>query len=227
MGEYGKRCKKWLSAALASCVGIAFAGTLGAVAMSASAAEDDHMFCEAGDRNSRVTYFSAIFLGDYSYGSARARLDFHNYLKDAGRNPDFSSTFCWPGTIYGEDTYERAEWELEQKVRERQWYPYSDWAVVRTEWKPGHSDQRPPSDSDDSRGRESGGDGCYFGECPDDVDPATQSPNTPSRQASQRTLICQTSEGWCQMSTELPVDVPCGCLTLDGPVGGITVPSRP
>ena len=198
------------------------------VGSSARAGNDDYMFCESGARGEKKTYFSAIFLGDYSR-SSRAKLDFHSYLEDAGKNPDFLSTFCWVGSIYGEDTYEKAKRKLEDRVRERQRYPYDDWIVLRTDWKPGYSVPPPASDEDGSRGRESGGDGCYFGECPDDANPAPESPDAPipSRQASQRTLICKTKEGWCEMSGELPVGVPCGCLTLSGPVGGITVRSRP
>ena len=201
-----------------------------AIEKSASATKDngDYMFCEAGDRQEKITYFSTIFLWDYSF-STRAQLDFHGYLKDAGKNPDFSRTYCWPGTVYGEDTYENAERELESKVRRKQLFPYADWAIVHTNWKPGYAAPLPKGESDDSHGRESGGDGCYFGECPGGTNPAPQSPNTPipSQQATQRTLICQTPEGWCEMRTELPISVPCGCLTVSGVIGGVTVPSRP
>ena len=216
------------SAALLAFAAIAIAGVMGAAATPASAAKDDHMFCEAADREEKTTYFSAIFLrGDSSL--TRAQLDFHSYLKDAGKDPNFGSTFCWLGSIYAESTYEKAKRKLENRVREKQWYPYTDWAIVHTNWQPGYSAPPPPSGRDDPHGRESGGDGCYFGECPDGTSPAPQSPNTPipSQETSQRTLICQTPDGWCEMSTGLPVGVPCGCLTLSGPIGGITVPSRP
>ena len=216
------------SAALLAAVAIALVDIMGMVAKPASAANDDYMFCEAPAREQKITYFSAIFLWDYSL-STRAKLDFHSYLKDEGKDPDFLYTVCWPGTTYGEDTYQNAERELEHRVRTRQMYPYSDWAIVHTNWQPGYSAPQPPGERDDSPERESGGDGCYFGECPDGVSPAPQSPNTPipSQQTSQRTLICQTPDGWCEMSTGLPIGVPCGCLTLSGPIGGITVPSRP
>ena len=207
-----------LAGLLACMLLVLAAGVMSAVTRPAGAAQDDHMFCESGDRKEKVTYFITIFLGDYAYQSARSKLDFHSYLEDAGKDPDFSSTFCWPGSIYGEDTYEKARRELEDRVRAKQRYPYTDWDIVHTNWKPGYSAPQLPSDVD--KGRESGGDGCYFGECPDGTSPAPQTPG----QTSQRTLICQTPEGWCEMSTELPLGVPCGCLSLSGPVEGVTVP---
>ena len=216
------------SAVLLVAAAIALAVVMGTIAESVNAAQNDHMFCEAGDREEKVTFFSAIFLWDYSR-STRAKLDFHGYLKDAGKDPDFLSTFCWPGSTYGEDTYEKAKRKLEDRVREKQRYPYTDWAIVHTNWEPGYSAPQPPDGSDDSHGRESGGDGCYFGECPDGTMSAPQSPDTPtpSQQTSQRTLICQTPDGWCEMPAELPMGVACGCSTFSGPVGGITVLSRP
>ena len=217
--EYFKQISRiWPSAALLASVAIA--GVIGTAAMPASATEDDYMFCEAGDRKSKVTYFSAIFLGDYAYGSTRAKLDFHSYLKDEGKNPDFLSTYCWPGTIYGEDTYENAERELEQKVREKRLYPYTDWDIVHTNWKPGYFASQPPGESDVPRERRSGGDGCYFGECPDGTNPEPQS--------SQRGLICRTPEGWCEMSASLPIGAPCGCQNRHGRhIDGTTARSRP
>lgn len=228
MGYLNQNSQTKASAALLASAVIALAVVMGIAAKPASAAKDDHMFCEASAREEKVTYFSAIFLWDYSF-SVRAKLDFHSYLEDAGKNPDFLSTVCWPGTIYGEDTYESAERELEQRVRMRQLYPYTNWAIVHTNWQPGYSAPQPPGERDDPHGRESGGDGCYFGECPGGTNPTPQSPNTPipSQETSQRTLICQTPDHWCEMSTGLPIGVPCGCLTLSGPIGGITVPSRP
>ena len=219
--------QKWTkpSAALRTCVALVLAGVMGTVANSAKATEDDYMFCSSSPIRGNITYYSAIFLGDYSRVT-RAKLDFHGYLEDAGKNPNFLHTLC-----FFENTYEEAERELERRVRRYDRYPFSEvgWTVVHTNWRPGYSAPQPSGESDDSHGRESGGDGCYFGECPDGVNPAPQSPDTPipSRQTSQRTLICQTPDGWCEMSTELPIGVPCGCLTLSGPIGGITVPSRP
>ena len=197
---------------------------------SASAAkdDDDYMFCESADGKAKIAYFSAIFSkGDSS--SIRAQLDFHSYLKDAGKAPNYGRTYCWLGSIYGKSTYEETKVKLENEVREMQRFPYTDWTIVHTNWQPGYAAPLPTGESDGSHGRESGGDGCYFGECPDGTNPAPQSPNTPipSQQTAQRTLICQTSEGWCEMSTGLPIGVPCGCLTLSGPIGGVTVPARP
>ena len=220
MGCLNQNSRTQPSAALLASAAIALAVVIGTVEKPVSAAEDDHMFCEAGDRKEKVTYFSAIFIGDYSFDSTRAKLDFHRYLKDAGNAPDFLSTFCWAGSIYGEDTYEKAKRNLEKRVRTKQRYPYTDWGVVHTNWKPGYSAPQPPDESDDSRGRESGGDGCYFGECPDGTNPATQS--------SQVGLICRTPEGWCKMSTARPIGAPCGCKTWSGRrIDGITARSKP
>ena len=176
--------------------------------MPVSAANEDYMFCESGDRKSEVTYFSAIFLGNYSYGSAAAKLDFYSYLKDTGKNVGISSTYCWPGTIYGEDTYENAARELEQRVREKSRHPYDDWDIILTKWKPGYSAPLPQDNKDDSHGRESGRGGCYFGECPDRTNPAQRS--------SQRGWICQTPEGWCRLSAAEPIGTSCGCSNRYG-----------
>ena len=86
------------SAALLTFAAIAIAGLMGTVATPASAAKDDYMFCEAPDREEKITYFSAIFLWDYSL-EARAKLDFHSYLKDAGKNPNFLYTVTSVPTI--------------------------------------------------------------------------------------------------------------------------------
>lgn len=211
------------SAAMLACVAIVLAGAMNTMTESASAAKDYYAFCFDNDRKRKLMYYSAVFvLGDY-YRLTKAKLDFHSYLKDGGKNPD------WPAICWFEDTYEAIERKLERQVWQHQMYPYSEWTIVPTNWKPEYSAPQPPSGGDDSPGRESGGDGCYFGECPDGANPTPDSPNTPipSQQTSQRTLICQTPDGWCEMPTELPMGVPCGCSTLSGPIGSITVPSRP
>ena len=210
------------STATLACVAIFLACVMSTVARSASAAKDDHIFCFVDDIQEKTMYYSAMFRADYSRAT-RVKLDFHSYLKDAGRNPNFP-----PICFFGR-TYEDAKRKLERQVWQHQMYPYSEWTIVPTNWKPRYSAPQPPSGGDGSPGRESGGDGCYFGECPDGTNPSPQSPNTPipPQKTPQRTLICQTPDGWCEMPAELPMGVPCGCSTLSGPIGGITVPSRP
>lgn len=73
-----------------------------------------------------------------------------------------------------------------------------------------------------------------FGELPPEtprctaIIPSVPAPHPiPSRQISQGTLIFQTPDGWCEIPAALPIGVPCGRSTFSGPVGGITVPSRP
>jgi hypothetical protein len=94
----------------------------------------------------------------------------------------------------------------------------------------------------------SGADGCYFGECPDDVDEPKPSPRKPvqrrqpepepeedvvddwwQRQQQQQppsTAICQTPAFWCEMYVRGPVGASCYCNSLFGPVYGVTVPER-
>ena len=222
MGYLEKNPPAKRSAALAVCVAIVLAGIAGAAARPASAADDDYMYCYTADRDEKITYFSAIFRGDYFFDSTRAQLDFHSHLKGTGENPNFLGTHC-----FFENTYREAELELQYEALQKQRYPYADWTVVHTNWKPGISGPPPTGDSDDSHGRESGGDGCYFGECPDDMNPPAQPPDNPSRETSRRTVICSTPEGWCEMSAELPIGQPCGCFGSSGPIGGITVRSVP
>ena len=207
------------STAMLACVALVFACVMSIVARSASAAKDEYIFCFVGDIQEEMMYYSAMFRADYSRVT-RVKLDFHSYLEDTGKNPNFP-----PICFFGR-TYEDAKRKLERQVRQHQMYPYSEWTILPTNWKPGYSAPQQPSDDDVSPDRESGGDGCYFGECPDGMDASPQSPNTPipSQESPQRTLICQTPDGWCEMAAELPMGVPCGCATLSGPIGGITVP---
>ena len=197
-------------------------GISGLLSSSANANEDDVIWCRAGDDKQKIWYMSAPFLGDYLDQSTRTKLDFLDFLKSQGKSPSILRTICW---------LIKDKQDLEYKIRRIKSYPYNNWSRVYTKWKPGYSIPLPQGDgdSDDSQGRESGGDGCYFGECPDGANPAPRSPNTPvpSQETSQRTTICQTSVNWCAMSSGLPVGVPCGCPTPFGPVGGITVRSRP
>lgn len=209
------------SAASAACVAIVLVGIVCATAKPATAA-DDYMYCFASADVEKVTYFSAVFLGDYLYDSYRAGRNFRNYLKGAGRNQGHLRSLC-----FFENTRREAELELQYEALKKQRYLYADWTVVHTRWEPGFSGPLPPGGGGDTPGGENGGDGCYFGECPDGVPPPAQSPNTPPRETSQRTLICSTPEGWCEMSAELPIGQPCGCFGSSGPVGGISVQSSP
>lgn len=80
-----------------------------------------------------------------------------------------------------------------------------------------------------------GGDGCYFGECPE---PGTPAPNLPEATPTeweepqqspwpndQLTSICQTPTFWCQMYEYGPVGADCWCADWNGYVYyGSTVP---
>jgi hypothetical protein len=100
--------------------------------------------------------------------------------------------------------------------------------------------------------KRTGQDGCYFGECPDNLEEQIESrKRTPRREpAPEReresvdddypaehwpprtvhtaatTAICQTAAFWCQMSQRGTVGSYCYCNTLWGPVYGITVPEQ-
>lgn len=100
--------------------------------------------------------------------------------------------------------------------------------------------------------KKGGQDGCYFGECPDDLkkriedveeepeekpapaphrrrtetpreDPAPPAPSYPTAQMTQ---ICQTPYFWCVMNQFGPVNSPCWCASPIGAANGITVPQR-
>lgn len=92
--------------------------------------------------------------------------------------------------------------------------------------------------------QDSGQDGCYFGECPDDLkrqpdDQGQQRQTPPPRQQEPRqqqqwpypqqtqsfdsTSICQTPAFWCRMFSRGPVGVPCWCNSFWGRVNGVTV----
>ncbi len=153
-------------------VAIVFAVIGCTIAKAASASDDDYLFCYASDHKEKVWYFSEIFIGDYFYQSTRAELDFYSALIDSGFK------LSYPVRCTYQLTYRQAELKLERYALERQRYPFHDWSIVHTNWIPKFARPLSPSKSDDSYGRESGGDGCYFGECPDGVSP---SPNTPSQ----------------------------------------------
>lgn len=93
--------------------------------------------------------------------------------------------------------------------------------------------------------------GCYYGECPPDLDkriedsadeeeppqrkpqrrqqpkeePTERSSFPPAAQA-QMTRICQTPTFWCTMFVVGPVNSPCWCASAFGPANGITIPER-
>lgn len=88
--------------------------------------------------------------------------------------------------------------------------------------------------------RDSGGDGCYFGECPDSSAPQTTPRpqqtgtndwpsgrnNPPAPPPSQNTSICQTPTFWCAMGVRGPVGAPCYCNSPMGFANGVTVPEQ-
>jgi len=72
-----------------------------------------------------------------------------------------------------------------------------------------------------------GGDGCYFGECPEGGAPTPtlpdpqQTQNVPNQtpwpqQTNQVTSICQTPAFWCQMWETGPVGADCWCADWYG-----------
>ena len=198
------------SGALAVRVAIVFAVIGCTLAKVASAADDDYLYCFASVQEDKVTYFSEIFLGDYLYDFTRAQLDFRIDLKNAGIMLSYlSSVHC---TF--EDTFKKARLELEYVALQRQRFPYEDWSVVHTNWIPGFARPLPPNNSDDSYGRESGGDGCSFGECLDGL-------------STSHRAVCSTLSGWCETSEELPIGRHCYCVDLYGQdLEGITVPRQ-
>ncbi len=96
--------------------------------------------------------------------------------------------------------------------------------------------------------KRAGEDGCYFGECPTDLnrqvrethaepdaERPTRRPRRPAREPERdefvaqaaTTNICQTPQFWCVMNQTGPVNQPCWCLSLlTGLVNGITVLQR-
>jgi len=97
---------------------------------------------------------------------------------------------------------------------------------------------------------QNGQDGCYFGECPPDLDkrigeskdspeeppprkpaprtvaPANSSSPTNAQPLVRMTGICQTPYFYCQMLQIGLVGSSCWCGSLYGPVIGVTVPQR-
>jgi len=71
-----------------------------------------------------------------------------------------------------------------------------------------------------------GGDGCYFGECPEPGTPAPDLPETTQTEWEQPqqtpwpteevTSICQTPTFWCQMNEYGPVGASCWCADWYG-----------
>jgi hypothetical protein len=94
--------------------------------------------------------------------------------------------------------------------------------------------------------RAQGQDGCYFGECPNDLQrkieqapPAPSSPQqqppanpqipVPQQQGSRMSWICQTPGFWCRMFVQGPVGYSCSCQNPFGfppLVPGIIVPGQ-
>jgi len=90
--------------------------------------------------------------------------------------------------------------------------------------------------------KDSGEDGCYFGECPDGNSPPSNpepkqprprpepqpdpepDPQPPPQKQAPTTSICQTPTFWCRMYARGPVGYACYCNSSFGPIGGQTVP---
>lgn len=93
-----------------------------------------------------------------------------------------------------------------------------------------------------------GGDGCYFGECPDGSVTERKAPNPPPKEkvreptekedgtdspkrdrrttgSQQLTAICQTPAFWCRMNVTGRPGLPCYCNIpgVGGPLNGVTV----
>src|SRR5262249_11064885 len=83
---------------------------------------------------------------------------------------------------------------------------------------------------------ETGGQGCYFGECPDGQTRPQQQPTRPQQPdqppvvlpypQQQPTNICQTPTFWCMTASYGVVGQNCFCGSPRGPVYGVAVPIR-
>ncbi len=94
----------------------------------ANADDDDYIFCIMGSFSDdpRTRYYSAIFLGDYSY-TMGVENAFHEYLEDEGFEPARSESYC-----YFEKSSSSAEREFERHVRDDE----DTYKIVRTNWAP-------------------------------------------------------------------------------------------
>jgi hypothetical protein len=91
----------------------------------------------------------------------------------------------------------------------------------------------------------SGQNGCYYGECPPDLEEQIENTEPerkkieeeepePEQKPRRRdnpplpqvTNICQTPTFWCAMNQSGPVGYPCWCATPLGTANGITVPTN-
>ncbi len=85
------------------------------------------------------------------------------------------------------------------------------------------------------------GNGCYLGECPDDLTPDTTPraepvskpdpySSAPSPQQVQFSWLCQTPQHWCMMNQSpqaLPVGSPCYCMNpIFGYANGMVIPQQ-
>ena len=197
--------KLWFGLALCNAIVFSIIGC--SLAKTANATDDDFMFCYAKVRDEKAMYISTIFIGDYLYDSYSTKREFYKFLKDTGSSVRSYSVSC----SY-ESTYDEARIELQYKALQQQRYPYDGWNVVDTDWVPGYAESLPPPDRNIPISPENGGDGCYFGECPDDV-------------SSSHRSVCSTLKGWCETLDNLPVGKHCYCVDSYGlDVEGITIP---
>lgn len=109
----------------------------------AQAAEDDYVFCivqsmsDFSGETKTTRYYSAIFLGDYSFTTG-VENDFYDYLKEeAGVQPNRGATWCFKGNSLAE-----AEREYASHVRDDK----QVFRVVHTKWAPDDFTNRPLQD---------------------------------------------------------------------------------
>ena len=194
-------------------------------------AQEDYLYCSIFHESpERTVFYGEVFHGDWRLAS-EYESEFRDFLQAGGHAPDPDRGYC-----FWEDTPGAASRERRKEIEEDRSDGYR---IVQTGWIPGAARAAPGSMSSVRYGsRDSGGDGCYFGECPDGGAPLPTTPGpapipgprppvTPPP-PGQLTLICQTSMFWCQLPVPVPVGSFCGCYSMFGqPFAGLTVPMTP
>ena len=180
-----------------------------------------------------VLVFSLVFLvAGFSIGEVAADCDddWDRCFESANRQDDACWDRCEAQYARDLDSLDRCTANC-LNVNERRW-DQCDQALEQCE-------RGFQSELDDQRlygNRRSGEDGCYFGECPCDLPPATQNPppqsleptvpNVPTQPAPAMSSICQTPAFWCQMFGPGLVGYSCYCNSYYGPVWGVVVPQH-
>ena len=107
------------------------------------AAEDDYVFCivqslsDFSGETKSTRYYTAIFLGDYSF-TIGVENDFYDYLKEeAGVKPNRGATWCFKG-----DSLAEAEREYASHVHDDK----QVFRVVHTKWAPDDFTNQPLQD---------------------------------------------------------------------------------